>query len=169
MAFIRGILDRIVLVASIVAAGCLPSFISQYRQRVGGRLDQVLKDLEPFQQIANMYHHGSLKELIQHHLNSPDKTFYEEGAAIQAMVTSAEQLKIALQALNTDLFHQISYLITGGMDPQIAQAAWEIFSPSFNLTVESIVFAAITGILIWLVFLFIWHMFTRFINILTAR
>lgn len=169
MAFIRGIFDRIVLVAGIIAAGCIPSFISQYRQRVGGRLDQVLKDLEPFQQIANLYHHGSLKELIQHHLNSSDTTFHDEGAAIQAMVTSAEQLRLALQALNTDLFHQMSYLITGGIDPQIAQAAWKIYAPSFNLTLESVTFAAIIGIFIWLVFLFIWNILARFINILTAR
>lgn len=152
MAFIRGIFDRIVLVAGTVAAGCIPSFIAQYRQRVGGRLDQVLKDIEPFQQISNLYHHGSLKELIQHHLNSSDTTFHDEGAALQAMVSSAEQLKRALHALNTDLFHQMSYLLTGGVDPHIAQSTWEIYSPSFNLTVESIVFASIIGILIWLVF-----------------
>lgn len=148
MTFIRGIFDRIVLVAGIVAAGCIPSFISQYRQRVGGRLDQVLKDIEPFQQIANLYHHGSLKELIQHHLNSTDTTFHDEGAALQAMVSSAEQLRRALQSLNTDVFHQLSYLLTGGMDPLIAQSTWEIYSPSFNLTVESVVFGSIVGVLI---------------------
>lgn len=169
MAFIRGIFDRIVLVVSIIAAGCIPSFISQYRQRIGGRLDQVLKDIEPFQQIANQYHHGSLKELIQHHLGSSDSTFHDEGAALQAMVSSAEQLRRALEALNTDLAHQLSYLLTGGLDPLIARATWEIFSPSFNLTVESVVFASIVGIMIWMVFLLIWYMFARFINIITAR
>lgn len=169
MALIRGIFDRIVLVAGTVTAGCIPSFIAQYRQRVGGRLDQVLKDIEPFQQIANLYHHGSLKELIQHHLNSTDTTFRDEGAALQAMISSAEQLRRALQSLNTDLFHQMSYLLTGGMDMSIAQSAWGIYSPSFNLTVESIVFASIAGILIWLVFLSIWYVFAWFINIIAAR
>jgi len=168
MIFIRGIFDRIVLVAGIVAAGCIPSFISQYRQRVGGRLDQVLKDIEPFQQIANLYHHGSLKELIQHHLNSTDRTFHDEGAALQAMLDSAERLKLALQALNTDLFHQMSYLLTGGMDTKIAQATWEIFSPSFSLTVESAIFASAVGVSIWLVFLLIWYTFARLIKTLTT-
>ena len=107
MTFVRGILDRIVLVAGIVAAGCVPSFIAQYRQRVGGRLDQVLQDIAPFQQIANQFHHGSLEELIQYHLASPDSTFHNEGAALLAMVNSAEQLRRALEALNTDLFHQL--------------------------------------------------------------
>jgi hypothetical protein len=169
MNFIRGIFDRILLVAGTVAAGCIPSFIAQYRQRVGGRLDQVLKDLEPFQQIANQYHHGSLKELIQHHLNSSDRTFHDEGAAVQAMVSSAEQFRRAIQALDTDLFHQMTYLLTGGMDPLIARAAWEIYSPSFNLTFESIVFASIVGVLIWMVFLSVWYAFAWMINTLAAR
>ena len=169
MIFLRGILDRIILVAGIIAAGCVPSFISQYRQRVGGHLDQVLKDLEPFQQIANMYHHGSLKELIQHHLNSPDRTFHDEGAAIQAMVTSAEELRRSVQALNTDLFHQMSYLLTGGLDSKISNETWAIFSPSFNLSGESILFASVVGLSIWLVFLLIWYAMGRIIKIFTAQ
>ena len=168
MAFIRGILDRIILVAGVVAAGCIPSFIAQYRQRVGGRLDQVMQDIAPFQAIADQFHHGSLQELIQHHLASIDATFHDEGAALQAMVDSAEQLRQALQALNTDLFHQLIYLLTGA-DPLIARATWEIFSPSFNLTVESVVFAFAVGVAIWLVFLATWILFARATRILLAK
>jgi len=168
MDFVRGILDRIVLVAGIVAAGCIPSFIAQYRQRVGGRLDQVIQDLAPFQEIANQFHHGSLQELILHHLASPDSTFHNEGAAIQAMVNSAEQLRRALEALNTDLFHQLVYLIAK-IDPLITRATWEAFLPSFNLTAESIIFAFIVGVIVWLAFFAVWYVFARLIRILTAR
>ncbi|MGA9665554.1 MAG: DUF2937 family protein [Gallionella sp.] len=168
MTFVRGILDRIVLVAGIVAAGCVPSFIAQYRQRVGGRLDQVLQDIAPFQQIANQFHHGSLEELIQYHLASPDSTFHNEGAALLAMVNSAEQLRRALEALNTDLFHQCVYLLTR-IDPGIARATWEAFSPSFNLTMESVVFALIVGGIVWLAFFAVWYVFDRLIRILAAR
>ena len=168
MDFVRGILDRIVLVAGIVAAGCIPSFIAQYRQRVGGRLDQVIQDLAPFQEIANQFHHGSLQELILHHLANSDSTFHNEGAAIQAMVNSAEQLRRALEALNTDLFHQLVYLIAK-IDPLIARATWEAFLPSFNLTVESIIFAFIVGVIVWLAFFAVWYVFARLIRILTAR
>jgi len=168
MTFMREILDRIVLVIGIIAAGCVPSFIAQYKQRVGGQLNQVLQDLAPFQEIANQFHHGSLQELIRHHLASPDPTFYSEGAAVQAMVDSAEQLRIAFQALNTDLIHQLGYLLTG-FDPDIARATWEIFSPSFNLTVESVAFAVASGILVWLAFLAIWLFFASLINRLYPR
>jgi hypothetical protein len=168
MTFIREVLDRIILVIGVIAAGCIPSFIAQYRQRAGGRLDQVLQDIAPFQAIANQFHHGSLQELIRYHLASVDPTFHNEGAALQAMVDTAEQLRQALQALNTDLFHQLVYMLTR-TDPLIARATWEIFSPSFNLTVESIVFAVIVGVAIWLVFLTVWMLIDRLARTLLAK
>jgi hypothetical protein len=168
MTFIREVLDRIILVIGVIAAGCIPSFIAQYRQRAGGRLDQVLQDIAPFQAIANQFHHGSLQELIRYHLASVDQTFHNEGAALQAMVDTAEQLRQALQALNTDLFHQLLYMLTR-TDPLIARATWEIFSPSFNLTVESIVFAVIVGVAIWLVFLTVWMLIDRLARTLLAK
>lgn len=168
MNFVRGILDRIVLVAGIVAAGCVPSFIAQYRQRVGGQLDQVLRDIAPFQEIANQFHHGSLEELVRYHLASPDATFHSEGAAIQGMISSAEQLRRVLEALNTDLFHQLVYLL-GKIDPLTARATWDVFSPSFDLTAQSIIFAFIVGMAIWLAFFAVWYIFSRLINIVAAR
>ena len=168
MDFIRGFLDRIILVIGVVAAGCIPSFIAQYRQRVSGQLNQVLQDLAPFQAIANQFHHGSLQELIQYHLASADSTFHNEGTAIRTMVDSAERLRQALEALNTDLYHQLVYMLTRA-DPIIARATWEIFSPSFNITPESAVFALIAGFVIWLVFLAVWMLFDRMARILLAR
>jgi hypothetical protein len=165
---IRGFLDRIILVIGVVAAGCIPSFIAQYRQRVGGQLNQVLQDLAPFQAIANQFHHGNIQELIQYHLASADSTFHNEGTAIQTMVDSAEQLRQALEALNTDLYRQMVYLLTNA-DPLIARATWEIFSPAFNITPASVVFALIVGFVVWLVFLAIWSLFDRITRLLLAR
>jgi len=168
MILIRGILDRVILVTSVIAAGCVPSFIVQYRQRAGGMLDQVLKDLAPFQAIADKLYHGSLKELVQHHGESSDPTFYSEGAAIQAMIESTEQLQKILLALETDLFHQLSFLIVK-IDPEIARATWRTFSPAFGLSLESIIFGSAVGIIIWLSFLACWGIIARFINIIRVR
>ena len=164
----RGFLDRIVLVASVVAAGCIPSFIVQYRQRAGGMLDQVLKDLAPFQTIADRLYGGSLKELVQHHGESADPAFYSEGAAIQAMAESAEQLRQILIALNTDLFHQLSYLIIR-IDTQIASATWKTFTPAFGLSIENVIFGSIVGVSIWLIFLAVWHLFDHLFRLVSAR
>ncbi len=160
MPALRGLLDRIILVVGVIAAGCIPSFVAQYRQRLGGRLDQVLRDLAPFQEIANRNFGGSLKELIRHHLESSDSTFHAEGAAIQAMVDASVRLRAGFDALNTDLLHQLAYLATQ-LDPDVARSTWEIYAPSFTLTAESVIFSAVLGILIWLAFLAVWLVCAR--------
>jgi hypothetical protein len=153
---IRGILDRLILLAAVVAAACIPSFIVQYRQHLAGRLDQVLADLAPFQAIASHYYHGDLAALIRYHLASHDATFHAEGQALQSMVDAAAHLRSAAQALNTDLLHQCLYL-TRHADTQLLGATWGLYQPGFTLTISGAGFALALGVLIWLSFLAVWH------------
>jgi hypothetical protein len=163
MFLIRGLLDRIVLIAAIFAAACVPSFIAQYRQRLGGRLDQVLRDLGPFQEIANRNHGGDIRKLIAHHLASTDKTFRDEGGAIQAMVDSAARLKAGLEALSSDLLHQMGYL-AANLDVDIARSTWASFVPGFSLTPEYALFAIVVGAAMWLAFVAAWFGVARLIS-----
>jgi Protein of unknown function (DUF2937) len=156
MRTVRAILDRIVLLVAVVAAGCIPSFIVQYRQRMGGRLDQVLADLSPFQAIADRYHGGSLAELIRYHLVSTDATFHQEGAALQSMLQSAERLRAMLAALDTDLLHQCAYLLLHH-DTYLLRTTWGGYQPGFTLELQSVVFALAVGVALWAIFLGVWH------------
>jgi hypothetical protein len=155
MSTVRALLDRVVLLAAVVAAGCIPSFIVQYRQRLGGRLDQVLADLSPFQEIANRNHGGSLAELIRYHLASTDATFHQEGAALQSMVLSAERLRAMLAGLDTDLVHQCAYLLLHH-DDELLRATWGGFQPGFTLDLQGVVFALAVGVTLWAIFLGLW-------------
>jgi hypothetical protein len=167
MKVVRDILDRIVLLAAVVAAGCIPSFIVQYRQRAGGRLDQVLADLKPFQAIADSNHGGSLAELIRYHLQSGDATFHQEGAALQSMVQSADQLRALLAALDTDLLHQCAYLLLHH-DASLLSATWGGYQPAFTLDLQGAVFALALGVLLWAIFLGLWHGVAALFGTLTA-
>jgi hypothetical protein len=151
-----GLLDRVVLVAGTVAGGCLPGFVVQYRQRVGGRLDQVHIDLQPFRDIAARFHGGSLDALIQHHLKSVDQTFHAEGDAIQAMVNSESRLQAMFDALQGSVFDQLWYL-TRHLDGDIARATWDSFIPAFNLEASSIAVALVIGVALWLLFVGLWR------------
>jgi len=159
MKFLRGILDRLLLVATVLAAGAVPSFIAQYRQRLGGRLDQVLLDLAPFQKIADQFHGGSLDALVRYHVASTDRTFHAEGDAIQALMSAAATLRAAATALNADLAHQLLYLLTSA-DGDIVRATWSVFVPSVPLSLEGLVFAGMAGLLVWLLFTSVWHLST---------
>ena len=156
MNIVRGILDRLVLLAAVVVSACIPSFIAQYRQRLGGQLDQVHSDLAPFQAIADRNFGGSLLKMIDYHLASQDTTFHREGAALQSMVDAAARLHGALQALNTDLVHQCLYLVRHP-DYVLLRSTWNAYQPGFALTLEGALFALILGLLVWLLFLGFWH------------
>jgi hypothetical protein len=156
MAIVRGLLDRLVLLAAVLTAACVPSFIAQYRQRLGGRLDQVRADLAPFQAIANHDFGGSLAKLIDYHLASPDATFRQEGVALQSMADAAAHLRAALQALDTDLVHQFLYLLRHP-DYDLLRSTWNAYQPGFTLTVEGALFALLLGLIVWLLFLGLWH------------
>jgi len=153
---IRAFLDRIILLVGVVAAGCVPGFIVQYRQRLAGRLDQVMRDLAPFQAIADREHHGSLAELIRYHLQSSDATFHQEGAALQAMVESADRLRAMAEGLSTDLAHQFFYLLTHA-DRSLLHATWGDYRPGFALDLQGLVFALVIGVSLWALFLLVWQ------------
>ena len=168
MEILRGILDRIVLVAAILAAGCVPSFVAQYRQRLGGMLDQAQKDLALFQEIANRFHGGDLQRLIRHHLASTDPTFRAEGTAIQTMVDTVARLRQAVASLESDLYSQVFYLAREG-DPSVARATWDAFVPAMSLTGEALLFAFTAGVIIWLAFLVLWIGIARFMAVAGGR
>jgi hypothetical protein len=157
MFLLRGLLDRLFLIAAVVAGGLVPGFISQYRQRLGGRLDQARLDLEPWQKIADQFYHGDIDKLIQYHLGSTDPTFHAEGAVIRALVTSVQQLQAATDALHGSLVQQLHYLVLHG-DPALARATFADWVPTFSLSGEGLLFALLFALGVWLLFHALWRM-----------
>ena len=157
MSLIRGFIDRLLLVCTIVAGGLVPGFIAQYRQRLGGRLEQARLDLAPWQKIADQYFHGNLWQLIQYHLASKDPTFHAEGGAIQALVASVQHLQAEAAALHGSLFQQAAYLSLHG-DPELARATLSDWVPTFGLSGEAIVFALVFAACVWLIFQTSWSL-----------
>lgn len=155
MRMIRGLLDRLVLIGGVLVGGCVPGFITQYHQRVGGRLDQVKIDLEPFQGIARQFHGGDINKLVEHYLVSPDQTFHATGEAVQAMINSLVRLQGMMDGLSGSVWHQMGYLARN-FDRDIGAATWQHFLPSFNLDPASLVVAGAFGVICWLVFLGLW-------------
>ncbi len=157
MLFVRGLLDRLLLVCAVVAGGLVPGFIAQYRQRLGGRLDQARLDLEPWQRLADQFHHGDIQSLIQYHLDSADPKFHAEGAVIRSLVDTVHQLQAAVDALYGSLFRQVAYLLLHA-DTGLARATFADWVPTFALSAEGIVFALVFAGAIWLLFHSVWQL-----------
>jgi hypothetical protein len=166
--FIRGLIDRALLVAGTVAGGCVPGFIVQYRQRVGGRLDQVVMDLAPFREIAERFHGGSLEALIRHHVVSPDQTFRAEGVAIQTMLNAELRLRGIMDALQGGIWQQAQYLVAHP-DQDLLQATWSSYVPAFTLDAQGILMALVIGVGLWLVFLLVWKTLGALFTAISSR
>jgi Protein of unknown function (DUF2937) len=160
MVFLRGVLDRVLLICAVVAGGLVPGFIAQYRQRLGGRLDQARLDLEPWQRLADQFYHGDLDKLIQYHLDSGDPKFHAEGAIIRSLVATVHQLQGAVDALHGNLLQQVAYLALHG-DPALGRATLADWVPTFALSIEGVVFALVFALALWLVFHAVWWLTAR--------
>lgn len=160
MPIVRGLLDRVVLVSAAVAGGLVPGFIAQYRQRLGGRLDQARLDLEPWQKLADQFYHGDIGQLIHYHLASPDTTFRSEGAIIQSLVTRVHELQSAVDAMHGSLASQAVYLALHA-DPGLARATFTDWVPTFALSGEGLAFACIFAVAVWLLFQALWRTIAR--------
>ncbi|MGH8132062.1 MAG: DUF2937 family protein [Steroidobacteraceae bacterium] len=155
MFILRGLLDRLFLACAVVAGGLVPGFIAQYRQRLGGRLDQARLDLESWQKLADQFYHGDIDRLIRYHLDSRDPTFHAEGAVIRALIDTVHQLQSAIDALHRGLFQQVAYLALHA-DPSVARATWHDWVPTFALSTEGLVFAVAFASGVWLLFHTLW-------------
>ncbi len=168
MQIVRGLLDRVVLVSAAVAGGLIPGFIAQYRQRLGGRLDQAKLDLEPWQKLADQFYQGDIDKLIQYHLASTDPTFHSEGAVIRTLVASVHQLQSAVDALHGSLASQAAYLALH-TDLRLARATLGDWVPTFALSGEGLVFALVFAVLLWLVFHALWWLLGHGGRLLSGR
>jgi hypothetical protein len=168
MSFVRGLFDRLLLICAAVAGGLVPGFISQYRQRLGGRLDQARLDLAPWQKIADQYFHGDLSRLVQYHLASKDPTFHSEGAAIGSLIATVQQLQTEAAALHGSLFRQAAYLALHA-DPGIVRATLSDWVPTFGLSADGILFALLFAISLWALFQAGWSLTALGGRRLTAR
>lgn len=155
MRLVRGLLDRVVLVVAIVAGGLLPGFIEQYRQRLGGRLDQARLDLAAWQRIADQLFAGDLNRLIRYHSASADPAFHAEAHVIEQLRASVQQLQQAAAALQGDLLQQASYLALH-LDAALARATLADWTPTFALSLQGIAFAALFALSVWLLFHGLW-------------
>jgi len=155
MSLLRGLLDRLLLVCAVVAGGLVPGFIAQYRQRLGGRLDQARLDLQPWQSLADRFYGGDMEKLIQYHMSSTDPKFHAEGAIIRSLVESVQHLQSAVDALRGNVYEQLGYLTLHG-DTGLVHATAHDWVPTFALSNDGLLFALVVGVAVWLLFQALW-------------
>ena len=155
MFIVRGLIDRLLLICGVVCGGLVPGFLAQYRQRLGGRLEQARLDLAPWQKIADQFFGGHLHQLIAYHVASPVPPIHAEGAVIEHLVRTVQQLQSEMAALHGSLYRQALYVALHP-DPQLLRATAAAWVPTFGLSAEALLFAAVFAAAVWLIFQGTW-------------
>ena len=147
-------IGRIVVVAIAVSGGVLtsqsPEFAQQYRQRLGGAVDELARVVSNFERDAarsNM----TVEEALQNFEKSGETLLADRGVTITRAFERFERLEMQRERLETapPITRPVEMLWRA--DRELMQRAWEDYEPALPLTAAGLVYAG-AGFLAGLLF-----------------
>lgn len=157
------ILKRLAFALSLVCAALssqAPEFAQQYRQRLGGAIDELRAIVAQFDADAKGEKLTREEALTRLQANA-DALASKRAVAMRETIAREERLGRQLQSFaDAGPFQRIGAMLSD-VDADIARRAWQVFEPAVPLTVEGLV-AALIGFVLGggLLRLLIWP-FTR--------
>ena len=143
------ILRRLAFALSLVAAALaaqLPEFAQQYRQRLGGALDELRAVVAQFDQDARGEALTREEALTRLQANA-DALASKRALAMRETIAREDRLSRQSQSFaDAGPMARIGVMI-GDYDARIAQRAWQAFEPAFPITSEGLV-AGLVGFLL---------------------
>jgi hypothetical protein len=134
-----------------------PEFGQQYRQRLGGAVDELRRVVERFEADARQGGEGRDVALGRLRAN-PDRLVRRQGDAMHANIDRLARLEGQQRRLSeAGPFRRLTIMATEA-DPAIAQAAYRDYEPAVPTTTEGLVTAGIGFSLVWLGSLFVAHL-----------
>lgn len=143
------ILKRLVFALSLVCAALAsqaPEFAQQYRQRLGGAIDELRAIVAQFDADAKGEKLTRDEALTRLQDNS-DALVSKRAVAMRETIAREQRLNAQLQSFaDAGPFQRIGVML-GDVDAGIARRAWQVFEPAVPLTVEGLVSALIGFVL----------------------
>jgi hypothetical protein len=131
-----------------VTASQGPEFAQQYRQRIGGAIDELRRVVERFDSDAQAL--GETREgAIARLRSNADALASRQGAAMQANVERLDRLAQHQQAMESaGPFARVALMVRDG-DTDVMRAAYRQFEPAMPVTEEGILSAAFGFVTVW--------------------
>ena len=125
-----------------------PEYAQQYRQRLGGALDELRRVVERFDQDARA--NGETPEgAIARLRGNPDDLASRQGTAMQGNVERLGRLDFHLQAMQqAGPFARMALMLRDG-DRDIMEAAYRSFEPAVPVTEEGLLSALAGFVAVW--------------------
>lgn len=147
-------LRRLALVFGVFAGTCasqIPEYAQQYRQRLGGALDELTRIMADFDAQARSQ---GLSEpaAIERMKKNPDELVQRQGESVQDNVIRRDRLAAQDAAFaRAGPFGRLG-LLARDFDPAIARGAWSRYEPAVPVTTEGFAaggIGALAGYALW--------------------
>jgi hypothetical protein len=142
-------LARRLALAIAVLAGLIgsqaPEFAQQYRQRLGGALEELNRIVSEFDsevQRQNLSRAEGLKRLK----DNPDSLARARGEDMGKAVERAERLNDQIQAMNSAMR---LYVVATSFDPKIAQSTLDNYEPAEPLSIGALTAGGLAALWGW--------------------
>jgi len=131
-----------------VTASQLPEYSQQYRQRLGGTIDELRRVIGHFD--ADAASNGESQESAIARLRSnPDALVSRQGIAMQGNVERLERLQAHRDAMMAaGSFGRIALMVRNG-DQDVMEAAYRDFEPAMPVTEEGLLATVAGFIAVW--------------------
>lgn len=131
-----------------VAASQAPEYGQQYRQRLGGAIDELHRVIERFKVDAQA--NGETQETAIARLRSnPDDLASRQGSAMQGNLERLARLEAHRRSMTeAGPFWRVALLLRDG-DTDVMEAAYREFEPAMPVTEEGLVSGAIGFVTVW--------------------
>jgi len=126
-----------------------PEFAQQYRQRLGGALDELRVIIADFDRDAGnsgMDRAGALAEMQA----APGRFIRDRGASMAAAVSRLEALEAQQKRLDQASALEAPLIVMSDPDPRILAGAWSIFVPALPLSAAGAAWGGAGAAVAWL-------------------
>lgn len=145
---------RILTLAGALTGGAVvsqaPEFAQQYRQRIGGALQElnaVVADFDKDAAASDM----TREQALTRYSRSPDRFLRDRGASIDQTLLRHARLTEQRAALEEALPVMKPFHVAQYADPALVEGTWEDFKPAVPLTAEGGIYAAGGAVTGWFV------------------
>ena len=145
-----------------------PEFAQQYRQRLGGALEELKRIVSEFDaevQRQNLTPAEGLKRLE----NNSDPLARERGEDMGKTIARAERLNDQIQAMNSAGPLMRLYVVATRFDPDVASSALDNYEPAVPLSVSALTAGGLAALWGWAAIRLIAWPFSRRTRLRVAR
>lgn len=112
-----------------------PEFQQQYRQRLGGAIDEINREIRRFEADAKAVG-VTPEEAVRRLLSNPDELAQRRALAEVALVARRDNLRYQQEVFATEnVFARLATLATT-YDSEIALGTWQTFRPAVPVTID---------------------------------